>query len=256
MRFVTLAALLFAGRCADGQSAEPTRDQLQHALTEQRHILADWAGLNRYGSDDSELKPPKPGENRVVFLGDEVTENWGSETAPFFPGKPYINRGIAHQTTPQLLVRFRQDVIALKPKVVIIQAGGNDVAGRMGGGTEEMMADHVTSMVELAKVNGIRVILASLTPVCDCYTRQTRRRQPGRLSAMNNWLKEYSETSGSLYLDYYSALSLNGEFRKEYTDDGVLPNEKGYAVMAPLTEKAIAKALALPVETKSERMAR
>jgi lysophospholipase L1-like esterase len=249
MRWAILLGLSLAGLCAFEQSSEATREQLQHMLNEQRHVLADWAGLNHYGSDDSEVKPPKPGEERVVFLGDEVTENW----SPFFPGKPYINRGIAHQITPQLLVRFRQDVIALKPRVVVIQAGGNDVAGRMGGGTEEMMADQVTSMVELAKVNGIRVVLASLTPVCDCYGKQMRRRQPGRLTAMNDWLKEYAEKSGCVYVDYYSALSTGGEMKKEYTDDGVLPNEKGYAVMAPLTEKAISKVLAQPAQVKSER---
>ena len=136
------------------QSTEPTREQLQQTVTEQRRLLRDWGGLNHYGSDDSEIKPPEPGENRVVFLGDEITENWSG----FFPGKPYINRGIARQITPQMLVRFRQDVIALQPKVVVIEGGGNDVAGMLGGGTPEMMADYVMSMVELAKANGIRVV--------------------------------------------------------------------------------------------------
>src|SRR5450631_4183447 len=120
--------LLFVSVVAFAQSSEPpTREQLQQALDAQRHLLRDWAGLNHYGSDDSEVKPPTPGENRVVFLGDEITENWGSEKSPFFPGKPYFNRGIAHQITPQFLVRFRQDVIDLQPKVVIIQGGINDV---------------------------------------------------------------------------------------------------------------------------------
>lgn len=216
-----------------------TNEQLQQTIDAQRHLLHDWAGLNHYGSDDSEVKPPALGENRVVFLGDEITENW----TPFFPGKPYINRGIAHQITPQFLVRFRQDVIDLQPKVVVIQGGINDVGGFMGGGTPEMMAEHVTSMVELAHLHGIRVVLASLTPVCDCYTRQTRRRQPGHIREMNEWLKDYAEKSGSIYLDFFSALSANGELKKEYTDDGVLPNQKGYLVMTPLTERAIAKAL-------------
>jgi lysophospholipase L1-like esterase len=239
MRAKVCVGLCVAAACAFGQTAEPTREELQHALDQQRHLLRDWAGLNHYGSDDSEIKPPAPGEQRVVFLGDEIFENW----TPFFPGKPYINRGIAQQVTPQMLVRFRQDVIDLKPKVVVIQGGGNDVAGRMGGGTEEMMADQVTSMVELAKMNGIRTVLASLTPVCDCYSKVMRRRQPGRLVEMNDWLKEYAEKSGSVYVDYYSALSAGGEMKKEYTDDGILPNERGYAVMVPLTEAAIAKAL-------------
>ena len=126
---------------------------------------------------------------------------------------------------------------------MVIQAGSNDVTGATAGGTEEMMGDQVMSMVELAKANGIRVVLASLTPVCDCYTKQTRRRMPGRIVEMNNWLKEYAAQSGSIYLDYYSALSANGAMKKEYTDDGVLPNDNGYAVMAPLAEEAIQKAL-------------
>jgi len=248
--------LLFVGVLTFAQSSEPpTREQLQQALDSQRHLLRDWAGLNHYGSDDSEVKPPTPGENRVVFLGDEITENWGSEKSHFFSGKPYFNRGIAHQITPQFLVRFRQDVIDLQPKVVVIQGGINDVGGFLGGGTQEMMADHVMSMVELAHVHGIHVVLASLTPVCDCYSRQTRRHQPGRINEMNDWLKEYAEKSGSVYLDYFSALSASGEMKKEFTDDGVLPNERGYAVMAPLAEQAIAKALTRPIQVISERKA-
>lgn len=202
-----------------------------------RHVLTDWAGLARYGSEDAELKPVK---DRVVFLGDDITEHW----TPFFPGKPYVNRGISRQITPQLLVRFRQDVIALKPGAVVIQAGANDIAGIMGGGTEGVMADHFMSMVELAKANGIRVVLASLTPVCDCYANQTKRRPPGKLIGMNAWLKNYSAQSGSIYLDYYSALVDGREMKKEYTDDGFLPNEKGYSVMAKRVEEALAEVLA------------
>ncbi len=209
---------------------EPSReDQL-------RHVLADWAGLTRYGSEDAELKPVK---DRVVFLGDDITEHW----SPFFPGKPYVNRGISRQITPQLLVRFHQDVIALKPRVVVIQAGSNDIAGVMGGGTEGVMADHFTSMVELAKANGIRVVLASLTPVCDCYANQTKRRPVGKLIGMNGWLKDYAAKSGSIYLDYYSALVDGREMKKELTDDGFLPNEKGYSMMARRAEEVLAKIL-------------
>lgn len=207
---------------------EPSReDQL-------RHVLSDWAGLTRYGSEDAELKPVK---DRVVFLGDDITEHW----SPFFPGKPYVNRGISRQITPQLLVRFRQDVIALKPKVVVIQTGTNDIAGIMGGGTEGVMADHFMSMVELAKANGIRVVLASLTPVCDCYTNQTKRRPIGKLISMNGWLKDYAAKSGSIYLDYYSALTEGREMKKECTEDGFLPNEKGYSVMARRAEETLAQ---------------
>jgi len=204
-------------------------------------LFTDWAGLTRYGSEDTEIRPPKPGENRVVFLGDEITELWGG--AGFFPGKPYLNRGIAHQTSPQMLVRFRQDVIELKPKVVVIQAGTNDLAGYTGPATEGVIGENLMSMTELAKVNGIRVVLASVTPVCDCFKNQTGLRPQGKIIGLNGWIKDYAARSGSVYLDYYAALADGRNFRKELTRDGLLPNEAGYAVMAPLAEKAIAEAL-------------
>ena len=196
----------------------------------------DWAGLTRYGSEDAEVRPPKPGENRVVFIGDQVTEMWGDK---FFPGKPYLNRGIARQTSAQMLVRFRQDVVALKPKVVVIQAGVNDILVA----TEGVMADNYESMMDIAKVNGIRVVLASVTPVCDCYTKQTGFRPQGKIIGLNGWIKDLAARRGAVYLDYYGALGEGRNFKKELTNDGVLPNEAGYAVMAPLAEKAIAEAL-------------
>jgi lysophospholipase L1-like esterase len=203
-------------------------------------LLTDWAGLTRYGSDDAEVRPPKAGENRVVFLGDQITENW----QPFFPGKPYFNRGIAGQTTPQMLVRFRQDVINLKPRVVIIQAGTNDLASVTGPSTEGTMADNFMSMVELAKANGIRVVLASVTPVCDCVRKQTGLRPQGKISSLNGWIKRYAASTGSVYLNYYSSLADGRDFKKDLTIDGLLPNEAGYRVMAPLAEQAISEALA------------
>ena len=139
----------------------------------QQRLLHDWGGLTRYGSENTEIRPPAPGVDRVVFFGDEITEAWGRGGETFFPGKPYLNRGIARQTTPQMLVRFRQDVISLQPKVVVILAGANDIAGISGPATEGTMAENFISMVELAKVNGIRVVLASVTPVCDCFSKQT-----------------------------------------------------------------------------------
>lgn len=207
----------------------------------QPDLATDWAGLTRYGSDNAELRAPKPDENRVVFLGDQITEKW-PELA-FFPGKPYLNRGISRQTSAQMLVRFRQDVIVLKPKVVVIQAGSNDLAGVTGPATEPMIAENIMSMVELAKFNGIKVVLASVTPVCDCYTNQTARRAQGKILGLNGWLKSYAAKSGSVYLNYYAALAEGRDFKKELTDDGLVPNAAGYAVMAPLAEKAIAEAL-------------
>ena len=225
-------------------ATEPTRQQLEEELDAYRRILLDWGGLTRYGSENAELRYD-PAENRVVFLGDEITENWGAGKPKFFPGKPYLNRGITRQTSAQMLVRFRQDVIALKPKVVVIQAGSNDIASVMGPSTEGTMAEHFMSMVELAKLHGIRVILASVTPVCDCVEKKiTTRRPVGKLISLNTWVKEYAAKSGSIYLDYYSALVEGRFMKKEFTVDGFLPNDAAYERMAPLAEKAIAEALA------------
>lgn len=221
---------LFAFVCCGlfGQSIE----EYERALTAQRRLLNDFAGLTKYGSDNAELKSPP----QVVFLGDEITENW----APFFPGKPYLNRGIARQSSAQMLLRFRQDVISLKPKVVVIMAGTNDIAGTAGPTTEGMSAENFMSIVELAKANQIRVVLASVTPVSPAHIG---RRPVGKILSLNNWLKTYAAKSGCTYLDLYPALVEGRAFKKELTADGLLPNEAGYAVMAPLAEKAIAEAL-------------
>jgi lysophospholipase L1-like esterase len=221
-----------------------TQDDLERLVNAQRKILTDWAGLTHYGSEDTEVPPPKAGENRVVFIGDDLTENWGEGKTPFFQGKPYINRGIRRQTSAQMLVRFRQDVISLKPKVVIIQAGSNDLAGYTGPATESVIGENLTSMVELAKFNGIRVVLASVTPVCDCFTQQTGRRSQGKIIGLNNWIRNYAAASGSIYLDYYKALADGRNLKKELTTDGVLLNDVAYELLAPLTERAIAEALA------------
>jgi lysophospholipase L1-like esterase len=207
-------------------------------------MLTDWAGLTRYGSEDAEIRAPKPGEDRVVFLGDDVTANWGKGQAKFFAGKPYFNRGIERQTTPQMLIRFRQDVIELKPKVVVIQAGTNDLASYTGPSTEGTMAENFMSMVELAKVHGIRVVLASVTPVCDCFsTKQTGLRPQGKIISLNGWIKNYAAESGSVYLNYYTALADGRNLKKELTVDGLLLNDDAYNLMAPLAENAISEAL-------------
>jgi lysophospholipase L1-like esterase len=222
----------------------PSIAMLQQELARYRHILSDWAGLTRYGSENTELSPPSPAEPRVVFLGDQITELWGQGGAKFFPGRPYLNRGITGQTTPQMLVRFRQDVIALKPRVVVILGGTNDLTGVLGPGTEGTVGDNITSMTELAKANGIRVVLASVTPVCDCFKDQTSVRPQGKIIGLNGWIKDYAARSGAVYLNYYSALAEGRNFRMPLTRDGLLPNDAGYDVMAPLAEQAIAQALA------------
>jgi lysophospholipase L1-like esterase len=224
------------------QESRPTAADLEQRLATYRRLLADWGGLTRYGSEDSELKPPASGERRIVFIGDQITESWGSG-GRFFPGKKYLNRGISGQTSPQMLVRFRQDVIALKPSVVVIQAGTNDLAGLTGPATRGTWSDYMMSMAELAKANGIRVVLASITPVCDCSTVQTDRRSPVKIADWNEWLESYARTSGSVYVDYYSALAAGRTFRSDLTSDGLLPNDAGYAVMTTAAEQAIALAL-------------
>jgi lysophospholipase L1-like esterase len=237
-----LAAAILAAQ------ADLTPAQLEEELTAYRRLLLDWGSLTRYGSDNSELKPPKAGENRVVFLGDDNTERWGEGEVPFFPGKPYLNRGITRQTAPQMLVRFRQDVIALQPKVVVIQAGSNDLASVTGPMTMATIADYYETMVELAKAHGIKVVIASVTPVCDCSSKEkiTMRRAPAKIANLNEFLEEFATRTGSVYLDYYSALADGRTIRKEYTVDGFLLSDAAFRVMAPLAEKAIAQALALP----------
>ena len=241
-----LAATLLGLRLvAQAQTADPAKAiaELEGELSAHIRLLTDWGGLVRYGSENAELGPPAPGVDRVVFLGDQITEMWGGGKAKLFSGKPYLNRGISRQTTPQMLVRFRQDVISLQPKVVVIQGGSNDLAGYSGPATEGTISENFMSMTELAKANGIRVVLASVTPVCDCYKTLTERRPPAKILGLNRWLKDYAARSGSVYLDYYSALAEGREMKKELTVDGLVPNDAGYEVMAPLAEQAIAQAL-------------
>lgn len=233
----------FARHAARAQeSGAPDAAALEQECDAYRRILLDWGGLTYYGSEDAELRM-RPDPNRVVFIGDEITEDWGKSGAGFFPGKPYVNRGITRQTTAQMLVRFRQDVIDLSPKVVVIEGGTNDLASVMGPSTEGTMSEHFMSMTELAKAHGIRVVLASVTPVCDCTQPTTKRRSPFRIMSLNKWLKDYAERNGLVYLDYYSVLAQGRLMNKDLTTNGLLPNAAGYRLMAPLAERAIAQAL-------------
>jgi lysophospholipase L1-like esterase len=222
--------------------------QLERAAT----ILADWPDLGRYREANAQLPPPARGEARVVFMGDSITDGWQQPRyGGFFPGKPYIDRGISGQTTPQMLIRFRPDVIALKPKAVVILAGTNDIAGNTGPATLETIEGNLASMAELARAHGIRVVLASVLPVSN-YDRdpqgqplnRTNCRPPAQISALNDWIRRYAGEQGHVYLDYYSAVvDDKGMLRDELSEDGLHPNARGYAVMAPLAEKAIARAL-------------
>lgn len=257
MRNVILLLSLIAILIGTQQKPQPDCAALTAALEkrieEQRHQLADWAGLIRYGSENTELAQLAAGEKRVVFLGDEITEKWHPDKLRIYAGRHYLNRGIGGQTSAQMLVRFRQDVISLKPSVVVIQTGTNDIASLSAPVTQAMMAENVMSMVELARANGIRVVIASITPVCDCYQKQTALRPVGKIIGANSWLKEYAQQSGSVYLDYYSALVGGRAFKKELTSDGLLPNDAGYAVMAPLADKAVTDALRLTTPSAGAR---
>ena len=206
--------------------------------------LDDWPDLARYRAENEALPPVTGSEKRVVFLGDSITDGWGrSPTTVFFQGKPYVNRGISGQTTPQMLVRFQQDVVHLHPAVVVILAGTNDVAGNTGPATEQMIEDNFTSMAEIAKQNGIKVVLASITPAYE-YPWKPEVKPVERIRALNKWLQDFCSRNGFVYLDYYSSMAdAKGAMLPGLSSDGVHPTAKGYAVMAPLAERAIAQAL-------------
>jgi lysophospholipase L1-like esterase len=207
----------------------------------------DFGQLARYRDANAALKPPAAGENRVVFFGDSITDIWHVDQ--YFPGKPYINRGIGGQTTPQMLVRFRQDVINLQPKVVIILAGTNDIAGNTGPmRLEDIEADYA-SLAELARANGIKVIYSSVLPIHN-YTDRSKdffaQRSSEKILSLNGWLKGYcaATSNGCTYLDYFTAMvDDKGLMKKELADDGLHPNDAGYKIMAPMAEAAIEKAL-------------
>ena len=203
----------------------------------------DWAYLERYRADNAAVGLPRPGENRVVFMGNSITEGWVKYFPAMFPGKPYIGRGISGQTTPQMLVRFRQDVIALKPAVVVILGGTNDIAGNTGPSTLEMIEDNLASMAELAQAHGIRVVLASVLPVYD-YPWKPGLEPARKIMALNNWIRQYASAHDAIYLDYHSAVADDRQgMRKNLSSDGVHPNEAGYRIMAPLAEQAISRAM-------------
>src|SRR5215470_5538074 len=204
--------------------------------------LKDWQNLSRYREANTTITIPAKNENRVVFMGDSITDAWvRPQFGGFFPGKPYIDRGISGQTTPQMLIRFRLDVIALQPKVVVILAGTNDIAGNTGPMSVEEIEANLASMSELARAHGIKAVLASVLPVYDGghnssgkEITMTDRRPPEKIVALNEWIKKYSAEHKLVYLDYFSALvDDKGFLRRDLSDDGLHPNKAGYGVMAP-----------------------
>jgi lysophospholipase L1-like esterase len=223
----------------------PAQADTAKQIAEMEAKLADWPQLGRYKAENAVLGSAAQGEQRVVFYGDSITDAWGRrpDTGEFFPGKPYVNRGISGQTTEQMVVRFRQDVINLHPAAVVILAGTNDVAGNTGPMTPEMTEDNFRTMIDLARANGIRVVVASITPAAD-YPWRPGLAPAGKIVTLNNWLRGYCVTRSVTYLDYYSAMAgENGGMKEGISFDGVHPNAKGYAIMAPLAQAAIDKTL-------------
>lgn len=203
----------------------------------------DWANTACFKDENAKLAPPVKGEKRVVFMGNSITEGWIKNRPDFFSGKSYINRGISGQTTPQMLVRFRPDVINLNPALVVILAGTNDIAGNTGPSTLEMIMDNLISMAELAKANNIKVVLSSVLPVYD-YPWKPGLQPAEKIASLNTMIKNYAGKNGIVYLDYYSSMVDERKgLKKELSGDGVHPNEAGYKIMEPLAEAAIQKAL-------------
>jgi lysophospholipase L1-like esterase len=218
-------------------------DALKQRLEVMERRAQDWPQLGRYRDANAKVPPAAKNENRVVFLGDSITDGWN--LAEYFPEKPYINRGISGQTTPQMLIRFRPDVLALKPKVIVILAGTNDIAGNTGPMTNEMIQDNYASMAELARANGIKVVFASVLPVHDYgKTKVTERRSPEQILQLNQWIKNYCAKYGHVHLDYFGKMvDDKGMLKVELANDGLHPNAEGYKIMAPLAETAIQQAL-------------
>lgn len=216
--------------CCLGSTAQNLADQLQ-----------DWNQLGRYHADNLRHKSLPADPNRVVFLGDSITDGW--RLAEAFPGKPYVNRGISGQTTAQMLVRLFPDVLSLKPATLVILAGTNDISRNTGPQTLEMIGQNFQAITELAQLHGIKVVLCSLLPVSDYTPRmQTERRPPADILKLNAWLKEYAARANAVYADYYAATVDEKGFLKEGTSaDGLHPNAKGYQLMIPVVEAAIAQ---------------
>ena len=201
----------------------------------------DWANLKKYAADNEQYKTETHG-NSVVFMGNSITEGWVNSSPEFFSENNYIGRGISGQTTPQMLIRFMPDVIDLHPKVVVILAGTNDIAGNTGFSSVKMITDNIKAMAQLAVANNIKVILCSILPVFD-YPWRKGLNPVDKIEEINQWLKKYALENGHIYLDYFSEMVDERKgLMQEYSEDGVHPNQKGYSLMEPLTNTAIHKA--------------
>jgi lysophospholipase L1-like esterase len=252
MRFL-ISLFLTISVSAFGQAAQQEPNHLAESILSLEHYretmipiyMNDFGQLGRYRDANKMLSAPAAGGQRVIFFGDSITDGWHLDQ--YFPGKGYINRGISGQTTSQMLLRFHQDVIALRPAAVVILAGTNDIAGNTGPISVEDIEANYTSLAEVAHANGVQLIFSSVMPVHD-YTPQSQnffaQRDPAKILALNAWLKNYCSTNGLIYLDYFSALvDEHGLLRKDLAADGLHPNDAGYRIMAPLAEAAVEQAL-------------
>jgi len=219
--------------------------QSQTQIDSLQQILKDWANLNRYKNENAKLVLTGSNKNRIVFMGNSITEEWKRFQPEFFSDNKYINRGISGQTTPQMLIRFRPDVIDLRPTAVVILAGINDIAENTGPSTVKMIAGNIISMAELAESNGIKVIISSILPASG-FSWIPIHDPPPKILAINMIIKNYAEKNSMTYLDYYSSMVNDQEgLKKEYGLDEVHPNKKGYEIMSILVEKAITEMLSL-----------
>ncbi len=243
---LVLGSALEAQQASDRNPGRPARSPEQIAAEQkarEERTRNDWPNLARYREDNIKLGDPAPGEKRVVFMGNSITEGWKNIDPEFFNGRPYIGRGISGQTTPQMLLRFRSDVINLKPAVVVILAGTNDIAGNTGPSTQAMIEDNIKSMVELARANGIRVVLCSVLPAYD-YPWTPGVEPAGKIVALNEWIKKYTKEQKITYVDFFTPMVDERQgLNKIYSGDGVHPNKDGYKLMDPLVEKGIAAAM-------------
>jgi lysophospholipase L1-like esterase len=230
---------------AQNKTTELTKEQKEAAWkkAQDEQLHNDWANLNRYRAANLKLAIPSKEAKRVVFMGNSITDGWIVLDSDFFKKNSYVDRGISGQTTPQMLIRFKPDVVNLKAAVVVILAGINDIAGNTGPSTLEMIEDNLSSMVEIAQANGIRVVLSSVLPAYDFPWR------PGLAPAekvvkLNVWIKKFAENKNCVYLDYFTPMADEKHALKaDLTTDGVHPNLAGYKIMEPLVQKAIEKSL-------------
>ncbi len=230
----------------------PSCPELATALTNLARSdvrMRDWPNLARYREANKTLGPARSGDKRAVFMGDSITDAWPQRASEFFAGRPYVGRGISAQTTPQMVLRFRQDVIDLKAKVVVILAGTNDIASNTGPMTDEEIQGNLMSMAQLAKAHDIKVVFSSVLPVSAYHTApngvpQTILRPMTRIRAINDWMKKYAKDEDHVYLDYFSAMiDATGHLRTELSGDDLHPNAAGYAIMGPLADAAVKEAL-------------